>query len=95
MSDIRVSLIYLENLAARLDATAGALTNHTALGAYGLGCTPDLDAAYREFGGKWDERRGELAAALTCLADGFRSAAASFADTDQELATQVAGQGAR
>ena len=89
MTEIRVVTGYLENLAARMDETAGTLRRYTDLGASDLSCSPTVEGAFRDRSDDWNVKRDKLAESLEAIAAGLRTAASSFDEVDSGLAQSL------
>lgn len=91
MSYIAVNTLYLRNLASRTREVESTLRQFSGLTGTALNSSPIVRAGYNKLNSNWDQRRGELADALSAIADSFDATWRSFEQTDSDLAGALEG----
>ena len=86
--DIRVDTAFLADLESRYRRIAGALREEKQVPGE-LHRAPQVEAAYRDFQGRWDYTRGKFADAADGFADALHKVGDGFVDVDQKLATSL------
>ena len=89
MNVININVTYLQNLASRMRQVESDLRHFSALGTEVLSSSPTVESAYRDLSSRWDQRRNELADALSSFAGGVDTAVQSFVQTDSDLANAL------
>ncbi len=89
MSTIRIATEYLRAEQQRVVLLAADFASFSTLPECHLTSAPEVAAAFRDFDGKWDQRRGELAAGLHDIADALGIIRSTFEKVDADLAAQL------
>ena len=89
MSEINISVLYLQNLSSRARGVESSLRTVSDLGGNVVSSSPKVASAYTDLSYRWDQRRGELADAIGAIAEGLDITWQAFQKADSDLAAAL------